>query len=221
VTIPFLKHEAVNHLPVFILSHGDVRQIGGATNILQAFPPGQTVTGPARFRSPTYRALTETEPRVRDGRRILQRGDQLGRWQVLHPAAADPFTQADDVALVLHGAYAGVSVLLLSDLGRAGQETLLQRHPELRADIIIAGLPAQGEPLNAGLLSTLQAKLVIIADSEFPATRRAPPGLRARLAEQPVPVLYTRETGAITLRLRGGSWSAHTATGRTIPSPPP
>jgi competence protein ComEC len=219
MTIPFLKHEAVNHLPTFILSHGDVRQIGGATNILREFPPGQIVTSPTRFRSPNYRALTETNPRVRDSRRILQRGEQLGRWQVLHPAAADQFPQADDATLVLHGTFDGVSVLLLSDLGRAGQEMLFQRHPDLRADLVIAGLPAQGEPLSAGLLAALQPQLVILADSDFPATRRAPPSLRARFAAQLVPVLYTRETGAITLRLRGGSWRAESATGQTISIP--
>ena len=217
VTIPFLKHEAVNHLPAFIVSHGDFRQIGGATNILREFPPGQMVTGPIRFRSPIYRAMTETDAPLGVSRRVVQRGDKLGRWEVLHPAAGDQFTQADDAALVLRGNFDGVAVLLLSDLGRAGQEMLLKRQPGLRADIIVAGLPVPGEPLNSSLLAALRPKLVILADSDFPATRRAPPSLRARLAAQPAPVLYTRETGALTVRLCGdGSWRVENASGQTV-----
>ena len=217
VTLPFLKHEAVNHLPTFILSHGDFRQLGGATNILREFPPGQMVTGPIRFRSPIYRALTETAAPLGVSRRVVQRGDKLGRWEVLHPAAGDQFAQADDAALVLRGNFDGVAVLLLSDLGRAGQEILFKRQPDLRADIVIAGLPAQGEPLNVGLLTALRPQLVILADSDFPATRRASPGLRARLAAQTAPVLYTRETGGLTLRLLGeGSWSVENASRQAV-----
>jgi beta-lactamase superfamily II metal-dependent hydrolase len=161
--------------------------------------------------------LTETSAPLGVGRRVVQRGDQLGRWEVLHPAAGDQFTQADDATLVLRGNFDGVAVLLLSDLGRAGQEMLLKRQPGLRADIIVAGLPVPGEPLNSSLLAALRPKLVILADSDFPATRRAPPSLRARLAAQPAPVLYTRETGALTVRLCGdGSWRVENASGQTV-----
>jgi ComEC/Rec2-related protein len=216
VTQPFLKHEAVNRLPAFILSHGDVRQMGGATNILRDFPPRQVVTSPLRFRSPNYRSLLAGLDAGRPPHRVVQRGDRLGRWQVLHPDVGDSFSQADDGALVLRGDFDGVRILLLSDLGRRGQELLRQRHPDLRADIMVTGLPTQGEPLHESLVKQFQPRLIILADSEFPATRRAPPILRERLAAVGVPTLYTRETGAVQIRLRSGKFVAVNASGQVL-----
>ena len=216
VTQPFLKHEGVNRLPAFLLSHGDVRQIGGATNILCNFPPRQLITSPLRFRSPNYRSLFDGESAGRPPHRVVQRGERLGHWQVLHPDAGDAFSQADDNALVLHGDFGGVRLLLLSDLGRRGQELLRQRYPDLRADIIVTGLPTQGEPLHDSLIQLFQPRLIILADSEFPATRRAPPRLRERLAGTRIPTFYTRETSAVQIRLRHGKFTAFNASGQVL-----
>jgi len=64
----------------------------------------------------------------------------------------------------------------------------------LRADIVIAGLPTEGEPLSDALLDAIQPKIIIIADSEFPATRRAPAALLERLAQRNIPVICTRKS---------------------------
>ena len=76
---------------------------------------------------------------------------------------------------MLLGNFSGARVLLLSDLGRDGQSALLARTNDLRADIVIAGLPNEGEPLCDALLDAIQPKVIVIADSEFPANapRRA------------------------------------------------
>jgi len=52
---------------------------------------------------------------------------------------------AGDAALVLRGDVHGTRILLLSDLSRAGQSELLARTNDLRADIVVAGLPDEGE----------------------------------------------------------------------------
>ena len=65
----------------------------------------------------------------------------------------------------------------------------MRRHPDLRADIVVAGLPTRDEPLCDPLLDMLQARWIIIADAEFPATRRAPQKLRQRLARQAAQVI--------------------------------
>ena len=63
----------------------------------------------------------------------------------------------------------------------------------------IAGLPNEGEPLGDALLDAIQPKVIVIADSEFPATRRASRELKERLAGRNVPVIYTRTSGAVTI----------------------
>jgi competence protein ComEC len=146
--------------------------------------------------------------------KILNCGGLAGCWQVLHPDATDDFERADDASLVLSGNFFGTRVLLLSDLGRAGQSALLSRTNNLRADIVIAGLPDEGEPLCDALLDAAQPKVVVIADSEFPAFRRASPKLRARLEQRGIQVIYTRMAGAVTILLRPDGWELRTMDGQ-------
>lgn len=205
VTRPFLRAQGVNRLPQLLLTHGDLRCIGGAEQLMCDFRAQQVLASGVRQLSSTYRRvmtnLQETPGRLR----VVHRGETVGAFSVLHPAAGDRFKAGDDNAVVLRGEWHGTRVLLLSDLGRAGQEALMEREADLRADIVIAGQPAQGEPVCDGLLERMQPALLVILDSEFPAPARASLRLRARLADWAdrthATVLYTRESGAAQLRL--------------------
>ena len=211
---PFLRAQGVNHVQRLVLTHGDLRSCGGAELLNQLFGIGEIYTSPARFRSMAYREIIaefEKQPRRH---RIINRGGTAGCWQVLHPGATDDFERADDASLVLLGNFYGTRVLLLSDLGRAGQNVLLSRTNHLRADIVIAGLPDEGEPLCDALLDAAQPKVMVIADSEFPAFRRASPKLRARLEQKGIPVIYTRTAGAVTILLRPDGWELRAMDGQ-------
>ncbi|MCX8090166.1 MAG: ComEC/Rec2 family competence protein [Verrucomicrobiae bacterium] len=212
ITRPFLAARGVNRIKHLILTHGDLRCFGGLELLDAELPVQNVLVSEQRFRSARYRELVgrlESSGRIRQ----LNRGETLGSWRVLHPQAGDRFSAADDGALVLLGAVHGTRVLLLSDLGAAGQAKLLEREPELRADIVIAGLPERSEALSDSLLAAVQPRVVIVADSEYPATHRAGAGLRERLGRRNVPVLYTRETGAVTLTFGPGRWRLRTHSG--------
>ena len=206
----------MNRVQRLVLTHGDLRSSGGAELLNELFGIGEIYTSPARFRSMAYREIVaefEKQPRRHQ---IISRGDTAGCWQVLHPDATDDFERADDASLVLLGNFYGTRVLLLSDLGREGQSALLSRTNDLRADIVIAGLPDEGEPLCDALLDAAQPKVIVIADSEFPATRRAGPELRARLEQRGIPVIYTRTAGAVTILSRPDGWELRTMDGQKI-----
>jgi len=141
------------------------------------------MTSPVRFRSIAYRRMMERLGKAPELLGTICRDEVLGDWTVLHPAPSDRFPRADDGAVVLRASLHGTRLLLLSDLGRAGQNALLERTPDLRADIVVAGLPAIGEPLCEALIDAIQPRLIIISDSEFPASERASPKLRARLEQ--------------------------------------
>lgn len=214
---PFLRAQGVNRLPCLVLTHGDLRQVGGTEPLLALIPVGQIATGPTRFRSRAYRQILEYLDQNPGQRRVVNPGDRLGRWTVLHPDRGDRFSQADDAALVLSGDFYGTRVLLLSDLGRPGQEALLARVPDLRADLVVAGLPEKSEPLCEGLLEAIRPKLIIITDSEFPATRRASAALRERLERRGIPIIYTRQSSAVTVRISLEGWQAKTLSDQTQP----
>lgn len=207
-TKPFLRAQGVDRLSHLLLTHGDVRHVGGAELIARQFAAQMIHLGDVRFRSPIYRRITGQFEEANNRVRRFRRGDQRGPWNALHPEADDSFSQADDAAAVLRADLAGTRVLLLSDLGKAGQNALMQRTADLRADIVVTGLPAASEPLADGLLDVIQPKLIVVADSDYPATERASITLKERLARRGIPVLCTRETGAVEIEFRPRGWRA-------------
>jgi competence protein ComEC len=220
VTQPFLRAQGVNRLSHFLLSHGDIRHVGGAERIARDFAVRQIHAGDVRFRSPLYQELVQQFQAVTNRLQRFRRGDRLGPWTVLHPDSGDRLSQADDNAAVLLARFDGLRVLLLSDLGTPGQDSLLRRAAnDLRADVVVSGLPAATQPLTDPLLDAIRPKLIVITDADYPATARAPRALRDRLARRKVPVLYTRETGAVTLECRAGRWRYFTANSGALGDP--
>ncbi|MGN6642405.1 MAG: ComEC/Rec2 family competence protein [Verrucomicrobiota bacterium] len=205
VVKPFLRSRGVNRLSRLALTHGDLKCVGGTEQLQTLIPTRQIITSPAPFRSAVYRSIIKKLQTVPERWLKVRAGDCFGQWTALYPSEAAAFPQADDNALVLRGEINGTRILLLSELGRAGQEALLASGVDLRADIVIAGLPAKGEPLNAGLLEAIAPRLIVIADSEYPVLKRATPALRERLAQTGIPVLYTRNAGAVTLHFRNSN----------------
>jgi len=213
VMVPFLHGRGINHIPALALTHGDLRDVGGALEIRDSFSVEHVFTSNIRFRSTTYRRIVDALEQTPGLLVTVDRGDSIGRWQVLSPAATNHFTQADDSALVLKGEFHGVRVLLLSDLGRPGQYDLLQTTNDLRADIVVTGLPQENEPVCDALLEVIKPQLIIVADSDLPATRRASSGLHDRLAQRKIPALYTREEGSTSITIRSKVWTVTTMSG--------
>jgi len=213
---PFLRAQGVNKISRLVLTHGDLRNTGGAESLDESFGVGELVTSPVRFRSTAYRDVVAEFDKPPSRHEIIQHGDTTGCWQVLHPGAVEDFSRADDGALVLIGNFHGTRILLLSDLSRAGQDALLSRSNDLHADIVIAGLTDGGEPLCDALLDAIQPKVIVIADSEFPATRRANRTLRERLEQGKIPVIYTRTSGAVTILTNTKGWKLQTMDGQSF-----
>jgi competence protein ComEC len=216
VVKPFLRGQGVNRLPCLVVTHGDVRHVDGWRIVFDEFRPRIVATSGARFRSPGYRRLIErldTEPARW---RRLQRGDTIAGWTAMHPEAGGEFAQADDGALVLRGEFNGVRVLLLSDLGKAGQAALLAYGGDLRAEIVIAGLPGRGKPLGEALLAAVRPRVIILSDAEHLVAERATPALCARLAQSGATVLRTGESDSITVKLRAGRWEIRAMDGRCL-----
>jgi competence protein ComEC len=203
---PFLRAQGLNHLPRLALSHGDLHLISGAERLLTAMPVRQVVTSSARFRSPSYRTIVKSLETTPERWQKVNANDSIGDWTILHPARTDAFSHADDAALVFVGEFHAIRVLLLSELGRAGQDALLQSGADLRAELVISGIPGRGEPLCETLLDAIQPRLIVITDSEFPVSKRASASLKERLATRGIPVLYTRDSGTVSITLRRSCW---------------
>jgi competence protein ComEC len=216
-TKPFLRSRGVNRLPNFVISHGDTRHGGGAELLAELFNIQTAWTSPVHFRSPAYRTAIATFSDPPGKLKIVASGDRLLNWTALHPSSEDHFSQGEDNAMALLGQFGPTRVLLLSDLGRSGQSALLQRHPDLKTDILVCGLPSHSEPLSDALLTQLHPQLIIITDAEFPASARAPSKLRDRLSTNSAPVVYTRSCGSIIIEFTKTGWSLRTMDGHRYP----
>jgi beta-lactamase superfamily II metal-dependent hydrolase len=180
--------------------------MGGAEVVQTNFDVRRFVTSATRNRSAVYKRAVAKFDATPDARKFVKAGDEISGWNVLHPGEEDQFSRADDNAVVLQRNFGKTSVVLLSTLGRDGQVALAERKPDLRADVVIAGLPTQDEPLCEPLLEVLQPKLIVIVDSEYPATRRASEKLRMRLKNSNARVIYCRDAGAVTFAFKRNGW---------------
>jgi len=141
--MPFLRAQGVNRLDQLLLTHGDIRHIGGATNLAVRFRPREILASGLRFRSVAYRQALATLRGTRGAEPPgLAAGDRRQPWEILPPAAGDQFARADDGCLVLRLDQAGTRILLLGDLDRSGQARLLDRGGDLSAEVRVVGPPA-------------------------------------------------------------------------------
>jgi len=211
VVAPFLQAQGRRHLPALLLSHGDSRHVSGVPALLQDFKVGQVVVAPGKPRSSVYRRSLEALQAAGSSTVVLCRGQHWGPGLVLHPDQEDRFTRADDQAIVLRFDWHGVRVLLCSDLGRLGQETLLERELGLEADIVVSGMPSGEEPLREALLETLRPKVIVLSTGRFPGDQEPSRALRLRLARIRVPIFYTGDQGAVCISVTPGGWKVEAA----------
>ena len=109
----------MNHLPRLLLTHGDLRHVGGIYDLDKEFGIGEVFASSFRFRSAAYRRIFTDMQREPSRLRTIHRNDTAGPWRVLHPTPADDFPQADDGALVLTGRVNAVNVVQLGGKRRS------------------------------------------------------------------------------------------------------
>ena len=211
---PFLKAQGVNRLGTLLVSQGDLRHCGGLELLQSHFGARQIGTPAGSSRSPAYKRLLERLATSKSRAHQLSRSDCLEGWTILHPAKTDHFGQADNYTLVLQREILGTKVLLLSSLGRTGQRTLVERQPDLHADVVVTSISNAGEAAPDFILDAVRPKLVVVASSDFPARARASAACRARLARSNLPVVYTSDSGAVWITFERRRWQAHTMDGQ-------
>jgi competence protein ComEC len=206
---PFLRSRGVDRLNAVVLTHGDVAHVDGYPRLDREFKPRITYTSGARSRSPKYRQIVRELEAAPHRWRVVAAGNEVCGWRVLHPGANEDFSRADDETLVLSTVLAGKTVVLLSELGRGGQQALLNRGGDLKSDAVFAGVPTDGESLRPALMEALQPKVLVVAGNDARVLREIRE-LRTRATN----VIAATEERAITLTVHGKKVVVETMTGR-------
>ncbi|MDB6036666.1 MAG: ComEC family competence protein, partial [Verrucomicrobiales bacterium] len=217
ILAPFLHALGINALDSLLLTHASVRHVGGTGVLLKDTPPKKAVTSGLRFRSIPFNAALRELDKNRIPLSLMGENDTVGRWQVIHPAKNSKPGTADSNPLIFRGEHGGLRLLFLSDLGWEGQKELIARHSdELKTDLLIAGMPARGEPLGSELLELTAPKIIILCTSDYPASNRGSRKLRERLESRGIPIYYCDEAKAITVTVKPNQFRLEPMNGESL-----
>jgi competence protein ComEC len=217
VLCPFLHATGINSIDSLLITHASVRHVGGTGVLLNDTPPRKVITSSQRFRSGPYNSALRELEKKGIFRRVMGENEMAGRWQALHPAIDSKLAAADERPLVFKGEYGGLRMLFLSDLSVEGQRVLMEKHVgELKTDLLIAGMPARGEPLSNSLLDAAAPEVIILCTSDYPAANRGSAKLRERLQSRGIPVYYLDETKAVTVTVKPNRFRLEAMNGDTL-----
>jgi beta-lactamase superfamily II metal-dependent hydrolase len=209
IVAPFLDCSGISKIDAIVISHNDTDHINGMPEIVDHCKVGSVYANDAFFSKTDQWGTVEF---LRDC--LAGKGLEIGRLEkdlslnssarieMLWPneQASDSNTLTDNnTSLVSLIEFAGVRILLCSDIEQFAQTELLRLHPDLRADVVV--LPHHGlmTTLDAGFLESLNADILICScdRSQYErTTRSAGPSLAASNGARR---FYTAKDGAVTV----------------------
>ncbi len=217
--VSFLRMQGYDRPPWAAVTHGDRHHVQGFGSLAAEMGWPVMFVNPTRFNSPYYKEMLNGLEAAGQPPVVVARGNSITGWEVLHPTGGDRLPKADDNATVLAREVHGVRLLLLSDLGEAGQADLVASGLDLRSDIVVTSMPGVGEPLSQALLAAIEPKAIVLSAGTFPYSEIPSAGLLDRLARRAVPLFNTLEDGGIELIIRrNGEWRIEAMQGREAAS---
>jgi competence protein ComEC len=192
VVVPYLRQAQIRHIDSLIISHGDNDHIGGAADVLAAFPQTQVLTSvPDKIH---HHAVTGCH------------AGQSWQWDgvdfsVLHPAENDLF-KGNNRSCVLKINNGNRTILLTGDIEKQVEHRLVEKYGRaLAAHILVAPHHGSKSSSTPGFINTVAPDMVL-----FPAGYRN----RYRFPNQDIIERYeyrgvrmhdTARHGAITIKI--------------------
>ena len=218
--VSFLRTRGHDEPPWAVATHGDRHHVQGFGSLAEEMGWPVMFVNPTRFNSPYYKKMMEGLEAAGQPTIVVARGNSIAGWEVLHPPIGERLPKADDNMTVLAREVHGVRVLLLSDLGEAGQADLAGSGLDLRSDIVVTAMPGVGDPLGQALLAAIEPKAIVLSASTYPYVDIPSSSLLERLAKRHVPVFNTLADGGIEIVIRrNGEWRIESMHGREVSTP--
>lgn len=206
ITIPYLQAHGIDRIRHWFITQGQVQHIGGASLIQDSLQP-QSISALEVLKS-HLQSRSRGKLGTGDSKKVLWKkpeAEWMG-WKVAHPPMPNGFRGLDDISGVLTGDFEGVRVLYCGNLGRRGQRALVERLGEsLRADIVVSGIPNDGEPLIDALLEVVKPELILLLNSQYPVGRRGKPETFERLEAGGYRWMALSDAGTLIVEIAGGT----------------
>jgi competence protein ComEC len=212
----FLRAQGVDQLGAVVLTRDIESHAGGLSAVLGEIPVAQVMYVDASSRSKPGRQWLAIANDRRIPLRTLRAGNTLSagnhvRVQVLHPPEGGAIsTRSDANALVMAIEVGATRVLLMSDTGETVERQLLESGADVRAAVIVRGQHGKESCCSPEFLTAAHPDVVVLTANSRSSGRESDPVLRERLERYGIKLLWTDETGAVTIRLTKLGYQLHT-----------
>jgi competence protein ComEC len=181
VVSPFLWSRGIKRIDILVLSHPHPDHMNGLASVAANFRIGEFWEGGAPGAEiPAYRDLLAALPSSVARRRIVSGfRRRIGDLEIeaLHPESVEgPASEAaeNDRSLVLRVSGPGTPFLFTGDIGRAAEQAVLDRRPEIRSGVLKAPHHGSGTSSSAAFLDRVRPAVVLVPVGEgnrygFPA----------------------------------------------------
>lgn len=207
IVSPFLDYEAIGRIDALVISHNDADHINGIPEIVEhckvggvyaddSFFKGTDEWGTAKFLS-DY--LGGKGLKIRSINRELKL-DSDATVKVLWPGehAVESVKLSDnDRSVVCLIEWAGVRILLCSDIEEFAQRELFRLYPGLKADVVVVPHHGSTKTLGAEFLTRLDTRIVLCSCDKTQYEKMA--GDSAVLSSGRLQTFYTARDGAIRM----------------------
>ena len=192
VVVPYLRQTGVSDVDTMIISHGDNDHIGGAADVLAAYPDTMVLSSvPSAFSPYRWRACRAGQQWQWDGI----------KFQMLNPegAASGSENNQSCVLRISNGRY---SVLLPGDIEKESEYRLVTRYrDEMAADVLVAPHHGSKTSSTATFINTVQPRLVLFPVGYRNRFRFPNQDIMKRYEMRGVRSYDTARDGAILLRI--------------------
>jgi competence protein ComEC len=209
VVSPYLDYIGMRNINALIISHNDTDHINGILEVVEscnvggiyannAFFEGKDVWGTAQFLN-GY--LAEKGLEIKRIEKDLSLGAQT-KIETLWPSEQDDSNEDlsdNDRSLVTLIEFAGVRILLCSDIEEFAQKELIRLYPDLKADVIVVPHHGSTTTLDLEFLKHFDADVLICSCGRKRYEQTNSGTKSAKYFPAEARLLSTPETGAITI----------------------
>ncbi len=207
VVLPFLRDKGIGKLDAMFLSHDDIDHMNGVPEIVSglmvkgvyanaAFVDKAATLSTAGYLADCLRGENQ-ELKLLDEYVSNDGGAEITLLWPEPAVCRDKSVSDNDKSQVVLIEFAGRKILLCSDIERFAQERILQRYPDLKADVVVMPHHGSTRNLTDGFVETIGAKAVLISCSRARHETAYKPASGAK-------AFYTPVDGAVTVKITPG-----------------